>query len=163
MLQERAPDELAIVLGRVRRFFASWLVLLTALAAAPVTMAVLLELVALVALEAGWDDGQLYAHPLALSVFWAWSAVWAGIVVGAPVVLLRRHIVRPDPPYLRIGYIGVVAAPFVLAIGAGEVGPGWYVLPAYVQIVLLLAALIYVALARRFRLFEPEEWRDRRT
>ena len=156
MQDHTGRDELAALFDRVRRFFASWAVLLVALAAASVALGVVAEVVALSVMER--DAG--YTHPLALSAFWAYGAVWGGIVIGAPVVLLRRHIVRPDLPFLRVGYVGVAAIPFLLALVVGDAGPGWYVLPAYTQVVLLLTALIYVALARRFRLFDGEERRS---
>lgn len=155
----RDADELAFLVARIRRFFACWVALLAALAVAPVALAALLELIALTSLASDWDDGQLYAHPLALSAFWAFGAVWGGILLGAPVVLLRRHIVRPEAPFLRVGYLGLAVVSIVLTAVAEGGEAGWYVLPLYMQAVFLLAALIYVAFARRFRLFEPEEWR----
>lgn len=151
------PDELALLFSRVRRFLACWLVLLAALGLAPVVLAVLLELAALIAWGGGWDGGQLYAHPLALSVFWSYGAVMAGLLLGVPAVLLRQHLVRPDPPFLRLGYLGAAATLFIVEIALHGLEPDWYVTSLYVQVVALVATLIYVALARRFSLFEGDD------
>lgn len=152
-MAERHRDELSLLFSGIRRFLSCWLVLLAALGAAPIALAVVLELAALVAWGPGWDGGQLYAHPLALSLFWSYGAVIAGVVLGAPALLLGRHLVRPEPPFLRPRYFAVAAVLFAFSAAAHGLEPDGLVTAAYMQIVLLVAALTYVGVARRFRLF----------
>lgn len=155
MARAQDPDELTVLFARVRSFFASWLLLLIAVATGWLLFGVALELVTMVAIAGERGDGE-GDHPLTLSILWAFGAVVTSVVVGPPLALLRRYIVRSDFPFLRLGYAGVAAIPF--AIFGMDMGsePGWYWIPLYVQAPLLITALIYVVLARRFGLFAPD-------
>lgn len=147
-------DELTILFARVRGFFTSWVLLLVAVVTGWLLFGLALELV-MVAIAGAGGDGE-GEHPLTLSVLWAFGAAVTSVVLGPPLVLMRRHIVRPDFPVLHLGYVAVAAIPFaIFGMGMGS-EPGWYWIPVYVQAPMLATAGIYVVLARWFGLFAAE-------
>lgn len=160
MPKARGADELTVLIARVRGFFVSWLVLIVSVVVGWLLCGAVLELFALVAMAGDWGYGDA-EHPLILSIAWTYGATVAALVIGPPLVLLRRHIVRPDFPFLRLGYAGVAVLPFALFGAAWGSERGWFWIPLYLQAPLLVAALIYVVLARWFGLFAAGTRPDR--
>ena len=137
----------------VLRFFGAWITAMVSIALALVLLGGTLELIMSLL---GHETRGVAESPLMLSIYWSMGAVAAVGTVGIPFVLLRRHIVRPDRPFLRPGYLAVMAAAFAACWSLGQ--PEGSVFAAMLQVPLLLGALIYIALARKLGIFAADEW-----
>lgn len=137
-------------------FFLAWALLIVSLVGGTLVVGLSLSLVVTVFTPRGAGQGEVTIG--ALSMYAAVVAMAGGALLGAPFAAFRRHIVRPDFPFLRWGYLAAATAPVVGAglavVALGEAFLFWFAL--YAQAPLLVATLIYVAVARLCGLFEGD-------
>ncbi len=141
------------------RLFRAWLAILICLF--PATLATFLggSLISMALYGGGRAHGQSWLSAiLVLLVFCGGFTIPVAIgssVLALPFLLAQRFIVGPRAPWLRPGYLAVIAyGPALLLLAGWETGEGR--IAAYYEGIALIATLLYLPLGRRMRLLPRE-------